>query len=260
MSETKCTPKAHPGELEIDGSLEPCSYLPEQSAKMAYRLAQNLSESRYEELLERGWRRFGRVLFRPNCPTCTACTGIRVPALTFHPSKSQRRCLKTFSDLSNLTLTIQKPTLSPDHIHLYNHYHLDMHHRRQWPFREITRDQYFESFLEGHFPFSREFQYRLNDQLIAVGLVDITANAMSSIYFYHSPEWRNAGIGTYSVLKEIHHAQELNRNWLYLGYYIRECPSMNYKNSFRPHQLLQQFPDDQQSPIWDSPAACDAAR
>ena len=51
-------------------------------------------------------------------------------------------------------MIVQAPTITDEHIQLYNAYHLDMHQRRQWPFREITQDQYFESFIEGRFPSS----------------------------------------------------------------------------------------------------------
>ena len=253
MSEDTRTHEATPHEIEIGGSIDPCSYLPRQSARMTYRLAAQLSEQRYEQLLERGWRRFGRVLFRPNCPACSACNGIRVPISTFHPSKSQRRCLKTFADIANLSLTVREPTLSREHIQLHNNYHQDMHHRKQWPFRKITPQDYAESFLDGQFPFSREFQYRHNGQLIGLALVDITPNSLSSIYFFHDPGWRDLGLGTYSILQEIETGRQLAKDWLYLGYYIRDCSSMNYKNNYRPNQLLTTFPQDDQPSFWHSP-------
>jgi arginine-tRNA-protein transferase len=30
----------------------------------------------------------------------------------------------------------------------------------------------------------------------------------------------------------------MNKEWLYLGYQIDECPAMNYKTRFHPHQRL----------------------
>ena len=168
-------------ELEIEGTASPCSYLPGKTARMIYRIAYDLSETRYEQLLSRGWRRFGRTLFRPVCAACRECRSLRVRLPDFVPNKNQRRCL---TRNAGLTLTIQQPTVSDEHISLYNQYHLDMHHRRQWPCREITKDHYCESFLEGHFEFAREFQYRDNGRLIGLGLVDVTASAMSSIYFF----------------------------------------------------------------------------
>lgn len=128
-----------------------------------------------------------------------------------------------------------------------------MHHRRGWPFREITREDYYESFIDGNFSFAREFQYRHAGQLIGLGLVDITESCLSSIYFYHAPEWRQAGLGTWSVLQELQHARSRSLQWLYMGYFISDCQSMKYKSSFRPHQLLKTFPPDYTAPDWQPP-------
>ena len=238
-------------ELEIEGTASPCSYLSGQTARMIYRIAYDLSETRYEQLLSRGWRRFGRTLFRPVCAACRECRSLRVCIPEFKPNKNQRRCLNSNS---RLTLTIQQPTVSDEHISLYNRFHLDMHNRRQWPHREITRDQYDESFLEGHFSFAREFQYRDNGRLIGLGLVDVTAAAMSSIYFFHDPDYREGGLGTYSIQKELEYGRTHARSWLYLGYYIRDCASMNYKNRFRPHEILHSYVADDQPPEWKRPS------
>lgn len=250
MGNDELTHDERPGELEIEGSDSPCSYLPGQTARMIYRLAYRLPESRYEQLLSRGWRRFGRTLFRPVCAACAACQSLRVIIPEFLPSKSQRRCDARNSDV---TLTIGRPSVSSEHISLYNRFHEDMHHRRQWPFREITEDHYEDSFVDGNFSFAREFQYRSEGRLIGLGLVDMTASVMSSIYFFHDPDWRDAALGTYSLLREIRDGQENGRQWLYMGFYIRDCGSMNYKNRFRPHQILQQYVSDTEAPDWRIP-------
>jgi hypothetical protein len=67
--------------------------------------------------------------------------------------------------VADTELIIQRPTVTAEHLSLYNRFHLDMHHRRQWPFREIDADHYFDSFLDGNFPFAREFQYRRDGKL-----------------------------------------------------------------------------------------------
>ncbi len=239
-------------EMEIEGQESQCSYLPSQTSRMTYRLAYKLTEARYEQLLSRGWRRFGRTLFRPACAACRACQSIRIRIQDFQPSKSQRRCFKAISDLE---VIVQKPRVSDEHIDLYNRYHLDMHHRKQWPFREITREEYFESFLDGHFSFAREFQYRRNGKLVALGLVDVTKHVMSSIYFFHEPALRDASLGTYSVMCELENGRQNSREYLYMGYYIRDCGSMNYKNRFRPHEFLESYVPDAETPCWNQPIA-----
>jgi arginine-tRNA-protein transferase len=249
MSDPAVTPEPPVTEMELVGTEDQCSYLPDQTSRMIWRLARRLTENRYEQLLERGWRRFGRVLFRPSCPSCTACQGLRVSVNDFQPSRSQRRCRDEL-DQHQIQISIQQPTLTAEHIQLYNSYHHDMHHRRGWPFRQINRDDYFESFIDGNFSFAREVQYRLDGRLIGLGLVDITSTCLSSIYFFHDPQWRQYGLGTWSVLQELQQAKKLSLQWIYMGYFIGDCQSMKYKSSFRPHQLLRSFPPDHVSPNW----------
>ncbi len=215
---------------------------------MQYRLAMSLSEQRYAHLLERGWRRFGRTLFRPVCGSCRECQSLRVDINAFRPTKSQRRARNRNSEVK---LSVQPLSITPEHIELYNAYHLDMHHRRQWPFRKITEDEYFESFVDGDFSFSREFQYRLDGRLVGLGIVDMPCDVMSSIYFIHDPQLRDQSFGTMSVLRELDYGRETDRRWLYMGYYIRDCGSMNYKNRFGPHQILTTYCADKEAAVWE---------
>ncbi|MGB4741785.1 MAG: arginyl-tRNA--protein transferase, partial [Fuerstiella sp.] len=129
----------------------------------------------------------------------------------------------------------------------------DMHERRNWPYRQIDVPQYHESFIEGEFSFSREFQYRRNNKLVALGIVDMTGSVMSSIYFFHAPEYRENALGTMSVLREIETGQQSGHQWLYMGYYISECGSMNYKNRFEPHEILDEYVTDDLPAVWNDP-------
>lgn len=217
---------------------------------MEYRIAWILTAQRYEQLLERGWRRFGRTLFRPRCSACAECRSLRVDLQNFAPSKSQRRNLRRNQ---HLTVRVARPEMTAAHLDLYNRYHADMHQRRDWPYTEITAAAYAESFLDGRFSFAREFRYFHGERLVAVGMVDMTDHVMSSVYFFHEPELRSSGLGTLSVLTEISEGHRLGLRWLYLGYFIPDCQSMNYKNRFHPHQLLQSSVSDQESPEWHAP-------
>jgi arginine-tRNA-protein transferase len=42
-----------------------------------------------------------------------------------------------------------------------------------------------------------------------------------------------------------------------MGFYIRECQSMNYKNRFQPCEILQTRSSDDEEPVWvrQEPAA-----
>ena len=53
-----------------------------------------------------------------------------------------------------------------------------------------------------------------------------------------------------SLLAELQHAQQASIEHHYLGYWIAACPSMAYKNRYRPHPLLDSYVTDEQRPVW----------
>jgi arginyl-tRNA--protein-N-Asp/Glu arginylyltransferase len=241
-----------PDENELLRIIEPpraCSYLPEETATLEYRILYGISDEQYEQLLFRGWRRFGTHFFRPACANCVKCRSIRVDVAAFEPSKSQRRCEK-----KNATIRVEvdAPTITQAHLHLYNAYHASMRDEKGWKERATDREEYAQSFLEGQWPFSHEMRYYRGRELVGVGLVDVVPGATSSVYFYHAPDWRPDNPGTFSLLQEIALARQLGKRHLYLGYWIPENRSMNYKASFRPHQLLTSYHADEVVPQWQS--------
>jgi arginine-tRNA-protein transferase len=61
---------------------------------------------------------------------------------------------------------------------------------------------------------------------------------MSAIYFFHDPEERRRSLGTWNVLNVIDRARDLRIPYVYLGYFVDGCPSMQYKAAFKPNQIL----------------------
>ena len=239
--------------MELLRSLAPreaCSYLPDQEQQLEYRFIVGATPARYQRLIERGWRRFGYTFFRPACRSCHRCRSLRVDVADFAPSKSQRRNLRRNEDVR---VEIRRPMVSQRHLDLYNAYHRDMAERRDWPFRVMRRDDYIESYVAGYGRFGYEFAYIRAGKLIGVGLVDILPRGLSSVYFYHDPEWRSEGPGTFSVLKEIETARDRGRPYLYLGYWVAENSSMDYKARFTPHEILRGYVEDDQPAEWVRP-------
>lgn len=229
--------------------LYPCSYLPEETARLEFRFVPDLTAAQWQHLLQRGWRRHGLNIFRPACPACAECRSLRVDVSRFSPSKSQRRTLRKNDDV---TVELALPEVSDEHLRVFNEYHADMHDRRQWRFRQSDADDYYESFLAGDWSFAREMRFLRDGRLIGVGLVDVVPEGLSSIYFYHDPEWRPRGPGTFSVLKEFEHIRESGGRYDYLGYWVSGCPSMTYKANFVPHELLDGHVRDDEGPVWSS--------
>src|SRR5262245_25468611 len=116
-----------------------CSYLPSEIASLEYRILGGVTASSYQDLLRRGWRRFGEDFFRPACRLCAKCRSLRVNVEEFRPSRSQRRALR---HNSQVRVVVQTPTVTTDHLQLYNAYHEDMHRRRGWRWQTMTEESY----------------------------------------------------------------------------------------------------------------------
>ncbi|XP_046474262.1 arginyl-tRNA--protein transferase 1 isoform X6 [Neodiprion pinetum] len=86
-------------------------------------------------------------------------------------------------------------------------------------------------------------QYWLNNQLIAVGVIDILPSCISSVYFFYDPIYSHISLGTYGSLREVMLTRQLNKlvpnlKYYYMGFYIHTCPKMRYKAGLRPSKLL----------------------
>jgi arginine-tRNA-protein transferase len=110
----------------------------------------------------------------------------------FSPTKSQRRVVRKNQFVHTV---VRPPTVTQDHIDLFNRYHASMSRERGWPCRQTDADDYFRSFLSGRYEFEREILYLHDKSLVGVGLVDVTRQSLSSVYFYHEPHWRPNGPG-----------------------------------------------------------------
>lgn len=233
--------------VSFEAEPEACPYLPGRTARMEWRMATSLPAAQYEQLLQRGWRRFGGTLFRPACQSCRECRSLRVEVGRFASSKSQRRATRRNEQVRVVT---QPASVSPQHVELFNAYHADMHRRRGWPAEEIDELEYSWTFLGGAADFAYEMLYYQEERLIGVGLIDLLPASSSSVYFFHDPDWRARSPGTFSLLREIQAARDSGRAHHYLGYWIAGCQSMSYKARFRPHELLSAPVDDDQLPVW----------
>lgn len=77
-------------------------------------------------------------------------------------------------------------------------------------------------------------EFRLNNKLLAVSVVDHSTNGLSAVYTFFDPGDPQRGLGTFTILWLIEHAKSLNLSWVYLGYWIEACDKMRYKTRFMP--------------------------
>lgn len=226
-----------------------CAYLPDRDASLEYRLLLGVTPEELDHLLARGWRRFGPAYFRPACMGCRECVPLRVPVDRFRASTSQRR---VWAKGRRFRLEVGTPFVDGERLELYNRWHAERADRRGWNHDEIDPGQYMHQFAYPH-SCIREFALRDtegDDRLVLVAIVDETPTALSAVYAFHDPEYRKYSLGTLSILRQIEKARETAKDWVYLGYRVLGCASSEYKARFRPHQLMTEWVDFDQAPVW----------
>lgn len=226
-------------ELELfEANNGTCPYLEGRQWHSYMFRADKLEDQIYESLITMGFRRSGRFFYKNNCPGCRECVSIRVMVDRFKQSKSQRR---TWSKNQDLTMTWHPVRFDQESFQLYRTYSLQKHNS------EASEQNYWD-FLINTAVSTIMMRYYLGVDLVGIGWVDVLPRSLSSVYFAYDMNFSKRRLGVFSVLKEIELAQQLGKRSLHLGFWVRDCRSMNYKEQYKPYELLindvWQNPDD----------------
>lgn len=211
-----------------------CEYLPGQQSQLYYELSPRLTTSQYTQRLKDGWRRFGPVVFRPECPACRRCQSLRVHSEAFRPSRSQRRVWER--NAGTVALRIEDPVVDSDRLELFARFHEHGHRTKGWP-AAAEDDLRLSLYVANPIP-TEEWSYWINGKLVGLGYVDALPEGLSAIYFVHAPEEHRRSLGTFNILTMIDAARQRGLPYVYLGYYVEGCRSLEYKARFTPHEVL----------------------
>lgn len=233
----------------IDSSVDDnaCAYIPGKRMRMNYKRVDVVSKTFATSVAQRGWRRFGRNFFYPACADCIECKSIRIDVSNYKYSKSQR---KTINRNDETKIRIQEPSITQEHINLYNKYHAYKAGKDGWNHQDISRQEYYDNFVDGAHDFGKELLYFIDGKLVGVDLIDILDDGVSSVYCYYDPDYPRYSLGTYSLLYEIKLAEMLGLECVYLGYWVDGCKAFEYKENFRPIEILEGYPRTFEKPEW----------
>lgn len=221
-----------PTELEEVGPLVvvdgDCAYFhDDRDSCTAFALPGHLSGEDYQRAMDLGMRRSGTVVYRPLCEGCRLYQPLRVPVDGFSPSRSQKRVKKRCQDL--FQIDIGRPTLDDERLALYARYQNDQHGKHA----QSADEKSYRRFLVDTITDTIELSWRdAEGKLVGVGILDVTPDALSSVYFYWEPSLRKLSIGTYSALVEIDLCKSWNKQHYYLGYLVAGSRTMSYKADY----------------------------
>lgn len=206
-----------------------CSYLPEHQARSQVATPTHLIDTPlYSQLVHDGFRRSGIYTYRPWCDACRACVPVRLPVDRFVPNRSQRRAWARHQGLDAGEVRLG---FSEEHFELYRRYQRARHEGGGMD--QDDREQYIHFMLESQVD-TRLVEFREQGVLRMVSLIDCLSDGLSSVYTFYDPDVPNASYGSYGVLWQIASCRMIGRPYVYLGYWIRDCAKMNYKQNFRP--------------------------
>lgn len=206
-----------------------CGYLPDRNAVTMFadpRL--NLNAEAYTWLSAHGFRRSGTHVYRPHCGACTACVAVRIPVEEFTLRRVHRRTLAANADLR---IERQPARFEAEHFALYEQYLNARHPDSQM---DSTSPGAYMSFLTAPWCDTDFHEFRAGSELVAVAVVDRLSDGLSSVYTFFSPAHAARSLGRYAILRQVEWAREAGLPYVYLGYWIRDCRKMSYKNEYRP--------------------------
>lgn len=210
-----------------------CGYLPgRQSNSIFIDPDSEPTKDQLNMLHLQGFRRSGKLVYRPQCPDCNACQSSRIINSEFEASKNQKKAIKRNQDLR---LRWVEAEFQTEHYELYERYIAQRH--RDGEMFPANQDQYQGFLLEGHG--THEFlEIRDSENiLIACCVVDIFYDGLSAIYSYFDPEQSKRSLGRFIILALISQGQQMGLPYTYLGYWIKDSSKMNYKADYQPLEV-----------------------
>ncbi|MCW9014681.1 MAG: arginyltransferase [Gammaproteobacteria bacterium] len=205
----------------------PCGYYQERSSANLIPDPQlPMNAGLYSLLVSHGFRRSGGFVYRPHCPSCQACIPCRIDVSCFKPNRNQRRCLKRNNDL----ITRVRPAdYCEEDYALYVRYINSRH--GDGSMANPSPDDY-RNFLLSDWGQTLFIETRLNNKLLSIAVSDQLQAGLSAVYTFFDPAEEKRSLGTFAILQQIWLAQVHKLPHVYLGYWIKNHPKMDYKKNF----------------------------
>ena len=209
-----------------------CSYIDKMDAQsLVVTPYKSINQNTFQDLIEKGFRRSGQYIYKPNCKSCTACIPIRLSVKKFLPSKTQKR---TYIKHGSFIIREAPLSFKKNHFDLYLKY---QNKRHSFINNEQNNLDDYNDFLIKSNVKSKLIEFWDGDLLKIVSIVDIVSDGISAVYTFYDPDDKKVSYGTYSIIWLINWCKAQQLKYMYLGYWIGECKKMKYKTNFKPYEL-----------------------
>ena len=217
----------------------PCPYLPDRSERKLFTtLSGARAEAQHDDLSSMGFRRSQNIAYRPACRSCSACVSTRVRVSDFAPNRSQKRAIKRNADLARNWLD---PEPGQEHFDLFKEYLAARHGDGGM----IDMDAFdFAAMVEDSPVRTHLIEYRLPAEngaqgaLAAACVTDVLRDGLSLVYSFFDTSLTARSLGRFMILDHVALAREAGLPFVYLGYWVKGSPKMDYKIEFQPSEIL----------------------
>lgn len=215
-------------QLYLTGS-DQCSYLGDRQQRMLLvDPNQQFNNSLATYFSNHGFRRSGNMTYRPKCDTCKQCVSVRVPAIHFTASKSQRRIIRKNSEI---TLSFEPLDHALHYFELYYEYQKSRH--PDGSMCDSSEEKYL-SFIQSDYCDSALMVRKLGNIVISVTVVDLFNDGISLLYTFFNHEYHSLSPGTAAIIDAISYCRQQGMTYVYLGFWIADSKKMSYKTNFQP--------------------------
>jgi arginine-tRNA-protein transferase len=224
---------------------QPCPYLPGKlERKLFTHLSNGRSPTLIDNLLRGGFRRSQNIAYMPYCDACSACVPVRILVDEFEPKRTLKRIRRANRDLEARRIgavpTSEQYSLFRDYL---DHRHSDggMADMSVLDYAMMVEDSVVDTQLTEYRIRTRAGESREKggqNRLVGVTLFDRLSDGVSMVYSFYDPMLSDRSLGSYMILEHIEYARALGLPYVYLGYWIKDSPKMDYKTRFRPQERL----------------------
>jgi leucyl-tRNA---protein transferase len=191
--------------------------------------ADKLSLQKWDNMLARGWRHNGLMVFRisidfdDNGNQC-AVIPLRYDLKDFELSKSQRIIFKRNQDLTHVI----RPTKIDDEKH-------DLFFKHVVKYRSHPPESLYDFIsIDPKRPFKTwELCVYKGDKLVACSFMDVTPQSISSTYAMYDLTESKRSLGIYTMILELEYAISRRKKHYYPGYAFEQPSFYDYKKKFK---------------------------